>query len=256
MADNKKTCIDCGILHCRLMEHEFPEFCPTLEMTDEFIDSAMELYEDPLNSKITIAAAEVEAEFYCQITRIEEIMVFAQKIGAKKLGIATCIGLMKEARTAAKIFRHNGFEVVGLSCKAGVQKKVDVGIDPKCNALGENMCNPILQARLLNQAHTIFGVLVEVLVIKHKVTNLCLFDFCHNSLIFNLFAKVVKKNKYPQLSAVFCKIFSNFVAESTNKKLKVMTPIACESSGFFISAVLSASNLADDKLYQKQIKCR
>ena len=164
MADNKKTCIDCGILHCRRMEHEFPEFCPTLEMTDEFIDSAMELYEDPLNSKITIAAAEVEAEFYCQITRIEEIMVFAQKIGAKKLGIATCIGLMKEARTAAKIFRHNGFEVVGLSCKAGVQKKVDVGIDPKCNVVGENMCNPILQAKYLNEQGTDLNVVIGLCV--------------------------------------------------------------------------------------------
>lgn len=164
MADNKKTCIDCGILHCRLMEHEFPEFCPTLEMTDEFIDSAMELYEDPLNSKITIAAAEVEAEFYCQITRIEEIMEFSRKIGAKKLGIATCIGLMKEARTAAKIFRHNGFEVVGLSCKAGVQKKVDVGIDPKCNALGENMCNPILQAKYLNEQGTDLNIVIGLCV--------------------------------------------------------------------------------------------
>ena len=164
MADNKKTCIDCGILHCRRMEHEFPEFCPTLEMTDEFIDSAMELYEDPLNSKITIAAAEVEAEFYCQITRIEEIMEFAQKIGAKKLGIATCIGLMKEARTAAKIFRHNGFEVVGLSCKAGVQKKVDVGIDPKCNVVGENMCNPILQAKYLNEQGTDLNVVIGLCV--------------------------------------------------------------------------------------------
>ena len=164
MADNKKTCIDCGILHCRLMEHEFPEFCPTLEMTDEFIDSAMELYEDPLNSKITIAAAEVEAEFYCQITRIEEIMEFSRKIGAKKLGIATCIGLMKEARTAAKIFRHNGFEVVGLSCKAGVQKKVDVGIDPKCNVVGENMCNPILQAKYLNEQGTDLNVVIGLCV--------------------------------------------------------------------------------------------
>ena len=164
MADNKKTCIDCGILHCRLMEHEFPEFCPTLEMTDEFIDSAMELYEDPLNSKITIAAAEVEAEFYCQITRIEEIMEFSRKIGAKKLGIATCIGLMKEARTAAKIFRHNGFEVVGLSCKAGVQKKVDVGIDPKCNVVGENMCNPILQAKYMNEQGTDLNVVIGLCV--------------------------------------------------------------------------------------------
>ena len=164
MADNKKTCIDCGILHCRRMEHEFPEFCPTLEMTDEFIDSAMELYEDPLNSKITIAAAEVEAEFYCQITRIEEIMEFSRKIGAKKLGIATCIGLMKEARTAAKIFRHNGFEVVGLSCKAGVQKKVDVGIDPKCNVVGENMCNPILQAKYLNEQGTDLNVVIGLCV--------------------------------------------------------------------------------------------
>ncbi len=164
MAENKRTCIDCGILHCRTMDKEFPDFCPTLEMSEELIDSSMELYKDPLNFKITNAAAEVEAEYYCQITRIQEIIEFSHKIGAKKLGIATCVGTMKEARTAAKIFRHHGFEVVGLSCKAGVQKKTDIGIDPKCNALGENMCNPILQAKYLNEAGTDLNVVIGLCV--------------------------------------------------------------------------------------------
>ena len=58
----KRTCIDCGVLHCRRMDKDFPEFCPTVEMSEDLVNCAMEEYKDPLNSKITIAAAEVEAE--------------------------------------------------------------------------------------------------------------------------------------------------------------------------------------------------
>ena len=32
-------------------------------------------------------------------------MAFAEKIGAKKIGIATCVGLLAESRTLAQIFR-------------------------------------------------------------------------------------------------------------------------------------------------------
>ena len=58
--------------------------------------------------------------------------------------------LIAEARTAAKIFRHHGFEVVGIACKCGAHRKTEVGIPESCNNCGANMCNPILQAEYLN----------------------------------------------------------------------------------------------------------
>ena len=67
--------------------------------------------EDDWNAQVAKAAAEVEAEYYCQKTRVEEIIEFARCIGAKKIGIATCVGLLTEARTAAAIFRKAGFVI-------------------------------------------------------------------------------------------------------------------------------------------------
>ena len=49
---------------------------------------------------------EVEYENYCKHTRVEEIMDFAKKINAKKIGIATCVGLLKESRILADILRR------------------------------------------------------------------------------------------------------------------------------------------------------
>lgn len=57
---------------------------------------ALKQYND--NNKIMAASAEVEYEGYCRLTRVEEIMTFARKMGYKKLGIAYCIGLVNEAR--------------------------------------------------------------------------------------------------------------------------------------------------------------
>ena len=64
----------------------------------------------------------------------------------------------------ARIFRDNGFEVYGIACKAGAQKKTSVGIPEECNAVGVNMCNPILQAKMLNEAGTELNVVVGLCV--------------------------------------------------------------------------------------------
>ena len=91
-------------------------------------------------------------------------MAFAENMHMKKLGIATCVGLLNESRTLARIFRDNGFEVYGIACKAGAQKKTSVGIPEECNAVGVNMCNPILQAKMLNEAGTELNVVVGLCV--------------------------------------------------------------------------------------------
>lgn len=106
----------------------------------------------------------VEYENYCKHTRVEEIMDFAKKINAKKIGIATCVGLLKESRILADILRRHGFDVYGVACKAGTQKKTSVGIPECCEGVGVNMCNPILQAKLLNKAKTDLNVVVGLCV--------------------------------------------------------------------------------------------
>lgn len=161
----ERSCIDCAVKNCSKMTETYPEFCPTTQLDETLLKDTMQLYiEDEENNSVAIAAAEVEYENYCRMTRIEEIMEFAKKIGAKKLGIATCVGLLSEARTAAKIFRHHGFEVYGIACKVGAQPKASIGIEITYEEVGKNMCNPILQAKLLNEKKTDLNIVVGLCV--------------------------------------------------------------------------------------------
>lgn len=164
MENCKMSCIDCGVTNCNEAGKEYPPFCLTTGLDETILNEAMECYQEDTNKKATIAAAEVEFEHYCQYTRVEEIMEFARKIEAKKLGIATCVGLIRESRILAQIFRAHGFEVYGAGCKVGEIHKVDVGIPEKCEGVGRHMCNPILQAKLLNGQKTDLNIVVGLCV--------------------------------------------------------------------------------------------
>ena len=158
------SCVDCAVVNCNTMDSVFPEFCPTTHMDQKLFAESIEAYDDDNNKKVFIAAAEVEAEHYCMATRAEEIIYFARKIGAKRIGIATCVGLLRESGIFAKILRRSGFEVIGIGCKAGTYAKVDIGIDEKCQVTGKNMCNPIMQAKYLNSMNTDLNVVVGLCV--------------------------------------------------------------------------------------------
>jgi uncharacterized metal-binding protein len=99
--------------------------------------------------------------------RIVEIAEFANKMGYKKLGFAFCLGLAREAAVVGEILEGKGFEVVSVACKAGCVPKETIGIkeDQKIH-IGEHetMCNPVLQAMLVNEAKTDFNVLLGLCV--------------------------------------------------------------------------------------------
>ena len=164
MENIKRTCIDCAVKNCNLQDKTYPDFCLTVNMDDDVLKEAMELYKEDENSRSMIAAAEVEYDFYGKLTRVEEIIEYAKKMGMKKLGIATCVGLLAESRILADILRKRGFEVFGIACKAGVQKKDDLGIPERCNGIGENICNPILQAKMLNKEKTDLNIVMGLCV--------------------------------------------------------------------------------------------
>ncbi len=158
------SCVDCGVCGCSREDGLYPDFCLTALLSEESRAKAMEYLLEEDNNRLAVAAAEVEYEGYGHWTRVEEIVQFAHKIGAKKLGIATCVGLISESRTLAKILRANGFEVYGAACKVGATPKVEIGIPQACEAVGCNMCNPILQALLLNSAGTELNLVVGLCV--------------------------------------------------------------------------------------------
>ena len=159
------SCIDCAAKACKKGEVEkYPAFCLTRNMNPELLQEALNCYEEEENHRIMINAANVESEFYGKMTRVEETVEFAKRIGAKRIGIATCLGLLDEAKIFAKILRKNGFEVFGICCKAGAVPKTQIGIEAKCDNCGKYMCKPILQAKRLNEAHTDLNVVIGLCV--------------------------------------------------------------------------------------------
>ncbi|MDF2523303.1 MAG: hypothetical protein K0R31_944 [Clostridiales bacterium] len=162
------SCSDCGVLNCYRRDKNFPEFCLTTNTNEKEIDKINELYrKDKLVSKISHAAAEIEGTYYGKLTRVEEIIAFAKRIGAKKIGIATCVGLMREAKTFAKILKVKGLESYSVICKVGSVDKTEVGVDEELKiqkGCHESLCNPILQAKLLNKEKTDLNVIVGLCV--------------------------------------------------------------------------------------------
>ena len=150
-----------------------PGFCPS-KVDEAALEGAHALYGDEQTRAVALASARVEAEGYCKWTRVEEIVKFSERMGFKKLGIATCIGLMEQASLLTRILESHGFEVVSVACKSGSIPKEEIGLaDHEKIAPGsfEPMCNPVAQAEMLNRHGSEFNI----------VLGLCL---GHDSLFF------------------------------------------------------------------------
>ena len=160
------TCAHCTVKACRQEPPgELPQNCP-LRLHPEIMDSPQPEYFQPENHTFYIKASEIEADGYGEWPRIREIVELCYSMGYRKIGLAFCAGLQSEARMAADIFRKNGLDVISVMCKAGHIPKSAVGIEKQVHGPDtfEPMCNPILQAKLLNEQHTelnvVFGLCV------------------------------------------------------------------------------------------------
>jgi uncharacterized metal-binding protein len=150
---------------------------PTL--TNEMVlEKALKEYEDPEILEFARQASIQEAECYANRhqrpyimqptkTRIQEIWEFARRMGYKRLGLAFCLGLVKEASVVQDILEAHGFEVVSVLCKAGRTEKGVIGIKDEekiHQGTDEAMCNPIYQAKLLNHEKAEFNILIGLCV--------------------------------------------------------------------------------------------
>lgn len=182
MAKEKKLypqCAICDTYACnssvrtgKMNPGEKPDYCPQNTST-EVIKRSVEEYRKPDNHKMAYVSAVQEFQNYewlpgrkmrtC-ITRIEEIMDFAKKMGYRRLGLAYCAGFRYEAKLASQIFLAKGFELVSCCCKCSSTRKEEIGLteDQKIRGPGtiEIMCSPITQAMILNDAQVDLAVML------------------------------------------------------------------------------------------------
>jgi uncharacterized metal-binding protein len=104
-------------------------------------------------------AAHVEATFYMEKTRIEETMEFAKTMGYQRIGIAFCVGLSEEAEKIHRILAQH-FEVCSVCCKVCAIPKKIFDLKPVSGDPDEVMCNPIGQAKILNDCGTELNLIV------------------------------------------------------------------------------------------------
>jgi uncharacterized metal-binding protein len=149
---------------------------------------------DTEDARIARTAAILEGETYGRLTRVEEVLLFAQRMGYEKVGIASCVGLKHECAIFAKAAEARGVRTVAALCKIGGVDKCRIGLTEEQKVRPgrfEAMCNPILQAEALNRVGTDFNVVIglcvghDTLFIRHSaapVTYLIVKDrvLCHN----------------------------------------------------------------------------
>jgi uncharacterized metal-binding protein len=162
---------------CMTREGAGPANCPTLTRK-KTLDRSNREYESPDVRELARQASIQEGECYANRhqrpyvmqpskTRMEEIVEFSRKMKYRRLGLAFCIGLAREASVVDEILRTKGFEVISILCKAGRVPKEQIGIKNEekiFRGTEESMCNPIFQARLLNEEKTDLNILIGLCV--------------------------------------------------------------------------------------------
>lgn len=161
MADTRVSCVDCAIGNCEQRDAEHPSYCPTNEFRLEDHPRLMSQLEDETNRRIIESAAySAHVGHREKLNHLEETILFARKLGVRKIGIAACISLAAEARVTAKILRAQGFEAVGAICKIGCITFGDLDVPPDERGPEAVLCNPLYQAEVLNEQQTDLNVVI------------------------------------------------------------------------------------------------
>jgi len=152
-----------------------PAFCPMKLMPEAYAEAMIE-YDKPSVKEFARLASVQEFQCYerlsdglrTKLPRIEETIQFARKNGYKRLGLVHCTGLSREAGLLTEILENNGFEVVSVQCKTGAVPKERIGVKPEEKIAGpemwETMCNPIVQAMIINKSKVDMAIMLGLCV--------------------------------------------------------------------------------------------
>ena len=161
-------CAYCEVLACYKGDFKnLPIFCPMRKFMNIIEESRRKYLDNQNLRKLAVNASMIEGEGYMKWPRLKEIIEYAKKLGIKRIGIAFCIGLRREARMVSQALENAGFKVHSVCCKIGGINKGDIGVPRKywlSNRDFEAICNPIGQALVLNAIGTELNIVVGLCV--------------------------------------------------------------------------------------------
>jgi len=99
------------------------------------------------------------ASYNVKRTKLEEITIYAKRVGYRRIGIAFCIEYEMEARIVYDILSRY-FEVFSICCKVCGLDKSKLEISDSVYSVFEVPCNPIGQALLLNDDFTDLNIIL------------------------------------------------------------------------------------------------
>ena len=169
-ASKSHSCSDCAARPCRSGDEEkYPPFCPTKNLDEKRLEDVLAIYKaDPDIRSLAAVSACIAGEFHGKMSRVEETIELIKRMGYRYVGIAPCVGLLKEARLFKKLLDAHGIRSYTVGCKIGAVDKSFVGIPPEkklnrgCGH--ESMCNPIMQAKELEAEGTDFNIVIGLCV--------------------------------------------------------------------------------------------
>jgi uncharacterized metal-binding protein len=184
--DRVPACAGCGaVLRARGATHCWspdpaaapprPGACPGA--TDgELAAAALAAYEgDGADARLARAAARCEGRAYAKEegavharwTRVEDTIALAKEMGWRRVGIASCVGLLEETSRLAEVLRAQGLEPLPVCCKVGSVDKTELGLAEEEKVRPgtfEPLCNPVAQAEILNRLGSDVNVIMGLCV--------------------------------------------------------------------------------------------
>jgi len=117
-------------------------------------------YQERNTSEIVKAAAElVDSGRAGTLSRMDEIVEFAQTMRYKKLGLAYCYGMEQYANAIETVLTEKGFNVSAVSCSIGGLKQSEVN---SASCIHKVSCNPLGQAEQLNSENVDLTLVVGI----------------------------------------------------------------------------------------------
>ena len=146
-----------GCLHCATAasfkgeEARMPRTCPTRTHPEIAGDPAP--YLEPERQALMQAADRIPfAEDGRLRNRVEELVAFARARGLRRVGVAFCVSLIREAQALGRTLQAEGLEPSLVCCRVGAVDYSAIDLPKAHPDRFAAICNPVAQARLLNEA--------------------------------------------------------------------------------------------------------
>lgn len=133
---------DCG---------RMPASCPTLTRPD--LTKDVSTYLEPERAELMrVADLAPFDQHHQKRNRVEELLFFVRARQLSRVGVAFCVSLTKEAQELGRRLETHGVQAELACCRAGAVDYDELGLEKAHPERFAAICNPVAQAKLLNEA--------------------------------------------------------------------------------------------------------